>query len=139
MRLTAEELATVLAALRYWQNDMDDPSIGGDLYDVATNGGEFEHLSADEVDALCERLNAGDDQVRVLVAAEGGVVTAVLADRPGVMVQVVDYDTDDADEAMLFSIPQDDGTHAQAHSYLQEADVLPEFIAAAALAVGGAA
>lgn len=53
------ELATILAALRYWQregasgNSVDtEPE-----HDILTDGGEIEPLTAEEIDALCERIN----------------------------------------------------------------------------------
>ena len=57
--MTARELATVLAALRYYQNS---PSIGEPSYvnDIATGNGAFEHMTADEIDDLCEKLNLGE-------------------------------------------------------------------------------
>jgi len=59
--LSAAELATILAALRYMQNDIADE---GDLWepgDIATNCGTVEALGADEIDDLCERLNMGPE------------------------------------------------------------------------------
>jgi hypothetical protein len=54
------EFATILAALRCYQ------AVGcgakGTL-DIATNGGEFEHLDEDEIDILCEELNLGQRDV----------------------------------------------------------------------------
>ena len=53
--MTKKELATVLAALRYWQQDLeanDDPPISGEHF------AECEPLTSAEIDALCERLNA---------------------------------------------------------------------------------
>lgn len=49
------ELATILAALRFWQrtpSDYTEPE-----NDIATNGGETDALSIEEIDVLCERLN----------------------------------------------------------------------------------
>src|SRR5882762_5623527 len=53
------EIGTILAALRYWQREglMSE----GEEQDVATDGGRFESLSVDEIDALCERVNCSDD------------------------------------------------------------------------------
>lgn len=55
-RLTPRELATVLAALRYWQHLLlireHTGPISADHFDD-----EITPLSADEVDDLCERLN----------------------------------------------------------------------------------
>jgi hypothetical protein len=58
MNLDSRELATVLAALRFWQREGSSscvPERG-----IATDGEEFEELSAAEIDDLCERLNFGE-------------------------------------------------------------------------------
>jgi len=54
--LNQRELATVLAALRYWQREGLNSS--GHEQEIATNEGEFPSLNAMEIDALCERINA---------------------------------------------------------------------------------
>ena len=57
------EFATIIAALRYWQRngelDREEGTIIPPMqeYDVATDCGEFEPLTADEIDKLCEQLN----------------------------------------------------------------------------------
>jgi hypothetical protein len=63
--LNARELATVLAALRYWQRE-------GLLADrcaearIADDGGKFEPLSKMEIDALCERINIEDKRPKII-------------------------------------------------------------------------
>ena len=56
VRLNDRELATVLAALRYWQqnlaNNQDQGPISPDHFDD-----KITPLTVDEIDALCERLN----------------------------------------------------------------------------------
>lgn len=54
--LSERELATVLAALRYWQRE----GVGFDHTedDIALGGGKFDSLNAQEIDGLCERLNS---------------------------------------------------------------------------------
>ena len=55
IRITKRELATVLAALRYWQQDLaenDDGPISSEHFDALTTP-----LSVEEIDILCERLN----------------------------------------------------------------------------------
>ncbi len=55
VRLSNRELATVLAALRYWQSDLaenDDAPISPAHFD-----NKITPLSVDEIDSLCERLN----------------------------------------------------------------------------------
>ena len=55
------ELATVLAALRYYQKGLE--TNGGsppcDVDEVATDGGTLDALSTYEIEDLCERLNFG--------------------------------------------------------------------------------
>jgi hypothetical protein len=58
--LDAREHATMLAALRCFQQ-VDSECCGdipGDLQDIADNGGTVKRLAPDEIDALCERINA---------------------------------------------------------------------------------
>lgn len=57
IEINDREFATVLAALRCYQE------FGCSAEDIATNGGEFEPLSDDEIDALCEGLNLGERDV----------------------------------------------------------------------------
>lgn len=52
--MTPRELATVLAALRYWQEEAQYVPLG--IYNVASEAGE--PLTDTEIDDLCERLNA---------------------------------------------------------------------------------
>lgn len=60
-RLTGRELATVLAALSYWQQDLaenqDEGPICPDHFDD-----KITPLTAEEIDDLCERLNCGTGQ-----------------------------------------------------------------------------
>jgi len=52
--MKSRELATVLAALRYWQQDIeanDVPPISGEFF------ADCEPLTSEEIDGLCERLN----------------------------------------------------------------------------------
>jgi hypothetical protein len=56
MQLSDRELATVLAALRYWQDEMrpgDVPLCYPEHFEDVTP------LTTDEIDSLCERLNGG--------------------------------------------------------------------------------
>jgi len=58
--LTARELATVLAALRLWQECREaeaHPAIVDSRF--ADHFREHSPLAIDEIDALCERLNGG--------------------------------------------------------------------------------
>ena len=61
MILNDHRLATVLAALRLWQRELlRDDGIGADLAAVATDDGLFAMMQPDEIDKLCENLNADD-------------------------------------------------------------------------------
>jgi hypothetical protein len=60
--------------------------------------------------------------IRVLVALEGGCVSAVTASVPGVQLVTLDYDTEGADEADLFDIPQNGGGTAEAFRSVGECD-----------------
>ncbi|MBM4072699.1 MAG: hypothetical protein FJ271_27800 [Planctomycetes bacterium] len=54
IQISDRELATVLAALRYWQQDLaenDGP--------ISEHFAEQTPLSVEEIDDLCERLNFG--------------------------------------------------------------------------------
>jgi hypothetical protein len=54
-RFDRRQLATVLAALRYWKRKgLSDCS---DEMDIACDGGTLELMSAREIDALCEEIN----------------------------------------------------------------------------------
>ena len=59
MKLDNRELATVLAALRYWQGILLEDVRSYDCDTIATDNGTLEPLGVGEIDALCERLNCG--------------------------------------------------------------------------------
>ena len=99
-RLDRRELATVLAALRHYQNEGDlgtSRLAGAAVQQIATDDGRFEPLCPDEIGALCERLNLGMDESasspRVVLAVRGGVAE-VLAKPQGVAVSLYDYDVE---------------------------------------------
>jgi hypothetical protein len=56
------ETATILAALRYWQRE--GSMSAGHERDIETDFDRLKPLSAEEVDALCERINCSDDALR---------------------------------------------------------------------------
>ena len=57
--MTERELATVLAALRVYQQqlEMNGGAPPQDVEDIATNVFEFEPMPSEEIGELCERLN----------------------------------------------------------------------------------
>lgn len=59
-KMTTREKATILAALRYWQ-EQDRPQRPGQFEEIATNCGQFRQMEAHEIDALAERLNFPPD------------------------------------------------------------------------------
>jgi hypothetical protein len=62
LQVDARELATILAALRFHQDEnLQGRSEIADLTikDIATDGETLQALSFQEIDALCQRLNAG--------------------------------------------------------------------------------
>lgn len=64
MNISNKETATILAALRYWQQDLDandEPPISDHFYDE-------EPLTSCEIDVLCEHINATES--RALTLAE---------------------------------------------------------------------
>ena len=58
LSVTSRELATILAALRYWQANDRNIAAQAPEYDIASDSGQFEPLGNDEIDTLCEQLNA---------------------------------------------------------------------------------
>lgn len=73
MVFSQRELATVLAALRFWART----GISGTPleHSIATEGEVLRPLNMEEVDVLCERLNTVDDHEakRVLVSLRDGL------------------------------------------------------------------
>jgi VIT1/CCC1 family predicted Fe2+/Mn2+ transporter len=62
-RITSErETATILAALRYWQRE--GSLSAGHERDIETDFDRLKPLSAEEIDALGERINCGDHDRR---------------------------------------------------------------------------
>jgi hypothetical protein len=55
---TQQELATILAALRLWQQDIidNDGDYPGDFWDIASDCNTFDPLNAAQIDALCENI-----------------------------------------------------------------------------------
>lgn len=56
--LDERQIATVIAALRYWQRKGWISS--GHEHQLASNGGSIEPLTKAEIDDLCEYLNCGE-------------------------------------------------------------------------------
>ena len=98
--LYERELATVLAALRYWQSKLGKDQEPTDLDHFA----EVDPLTAEEIDALCERLNTGGSLSRkqtIWVTMEGGIIQSVDGIPEGIRVRVMDFDVEGVDENEL--------------------------------------
>lgn len=55
------EIATILAALRYWQLAQNSASrIPIAIDDISTDFGELEPLGKEEIDGLCMKINCED-------------------------------------------------------------------------------
>ncbi|HHA2676641.1 TPA: hypothetical protein ACOECQ_002765 [Stenotrophomonas maltophilia] len=70
--LHAEETATILAALRYYQqHGQGSPENRSDeIHEIATGGDEgLTSLDDEGIDDLCEHLNMGDDNWQTIMAA----------------------------------------------------------------------
>ena len=107
----AAELATILAALRFYQREgQGEPANrSDDIHLIATDGDSQISLDAEGIDAICERINL-NEPVRCLIGLEGGLVTGVTSN---VMLEftVLDYDVEgcDDDEVMTISSLDVDG------------------------------
>jgi hypothetical protein len=59
MKINRTETATVLAALRLWQQalELNDGHPPADLFDTATDCGRFIRLDTRRIDELCAKIN----------------------------------------------------------------------------------
>ena len=57
--MNEQERATILAGLRLFQASMEGSDPDVDVLAIATNGGEWGTMDDDEIDNLCQRINAG--------------------------------------------------------------------------------
>jgi hypothetical protein len=101
----ATELATILAALRFYQREgQGDPSNRlDDIHVIATDGETQISLDTEGIDALCERINLAEP-VRCLIGLEGGLITGVTSN---VLLEftVLDYDVEGCDDDEVMTIP----------------------------------
>lgn len=116
---TDREYETILAALRFWQCRGHEDE---------TEAGNYDTLTPIEIDELCEAINCRSS-LRMVVAIEGGLVTSVAANDPGLIgisVAVIDYDVDGADEDSIIDVPQPNGKSAKAQVHLTEIEPAEE-------------
>ena len=67
VHFTERELATVLAALRYWQQDLAENDDEGPISPEHFTD-RVTPLSVEEIDALCERLNYSGATLPILTS-----------------------------------------------------------------------
>lgn len=76
MKLNARELATVLAASRYWQRKLTKDQIeilaSDEWQIIATDGDTVDPLNPAEIDDLCKRLNCADETPKAAVCGTCG-------------------------------------------------------------------
>lgn len=62
MTFDTQDVATILAALRFYQaSGMGDPAMRSDaIHDIATDGGKVTSMDAAGIDDLCDRINTPD-------------------------------------------------------------------------------
>lgn len=58
INISERELATILAALRFWQGEIND-GFSDEQWDIASGSGVYEPLDAAQIDTLCENMNCG--------------------------------------------------------------------------------
>jgi hypothetical protein len=56
--ITPQELGAILAALRFWQQELHAGGNLSEFWDIASDGGAFEPLDEEQIDVLCEDLNS---------------------------------------------------------------------------------
>jgi hypothetical protein len=85
-------LATVLAALRWYQQALAQQRVPEAIDAIATNLGQCRRLTSRQIDAICDQLNRNGATVQAIVQVAGGVVQDIIADVPNLEVVLVDYD-----------------------------------------------
>ena len=105
MTLNNQETATVLAALRHWQDQLE--SYDGDPSDPSMFSGHFNDesekpLNPGEIDTLCEKINM-PEPVKILIELDGGLIECITATDP-VIPLVIDHDLDGAEKSQVKTI-----------------------------------
>ena len=120
MTLTNRELATVLAALRYRQNDLDDAALTAGFEDYFMDA---EPLSPVEIDSLCERLKTGESPHCSEASAPDALTSTVQANHlHRFYCQDCDFETSDIE----FLEPIDDITERVEPGEVMPAGECPE-------------
>lgn len=103
--LDAESHATIIAALRYYQQQgMGDPfNRSEDIHELATNGDLVQSLDEGDIDVLVEELNTGSITPVAVLELEGGLLGCVRSTHPLHLV-VLDCDTEGCDSDVIKEI-----------------------------------
>jgi hypothetical protein len=90
---TKRELATVLAALRCWQETQQDQPQSGMLDQIATEGGSLAALDKDEIDMLCARINSTESIAVIFHKHMSGhsYTVARLVECPDSIIRAVEF------------------------------------------------
>lgn len=122
MAIDAENVAVILAALRYWQADLAadvQRASRSEINDIATNCGEYDLPDPNYIDTLCESLNLGDfdalPKCTLAIVCDGGLVQSICSDQPELFadVKIITIDYDHGGEPSHL-VPQSDGTKERA-------------------------
>lgn len=107
--LDAESHATIIAALRYYQQQgMGDPfNRSDDIHELATNGDEVQSLDEGDIDNLVVELNTGAILPVAVVEIEGGLMGCVRTSVP-MQIVVLDSDTGGCDSDAVKQINDED-------------------------------
>lgn len=99
----ARSVATILAALRFWQRMGLDT--GRLEQEIATDSGAFSMMTAAEIDELCETINTTEAEALpvAVVEVKGGMVECIRASVP-MRVVVLDADTEGGDSDQISEV-----------------------------------
>lgn len=96
MQLDSRQTATILAALRFWQRSKGLQNEAE--FRIATNDHTLAPLGSEEIDALCEQINAPQTIPTAVIEVNGGIISCSRANVP-MRVVVLDEDLENSDEA----------------------------------------
>ena len=90
--VTTEEHSTILAALRFYQQNLEQAQAGSvssnQILDIATDGGRHAVLSVDQIENLCQKVNQpeqfGGPLVRIVIDQPRSDCVVLPPLRPGI-------------------------------------------------------
>lgn len=128
MKVNAQELAHVLAALRRCQAE----TLALDWHDSIHFKDSVKPLDDDEVDRLCEAINSGGFEVvdgdpeavmamkRIIIVVEGGIIQDISGCPPNMEIEIRDLDTEGVEEDKLSTTPNGDEYIESVHTHEHE-------------------